>query len=83
MPRFRRKVTFVVAEQFFPDQPLPPGVHPASVQEYAPQPYVITAHGQRVYVEAGDWIIPEPNESGYYPCKDVIFRDTYEPAESA
>lgn len=44
-------------------------------------PHVHTIHkDQVVYIELGDWIIPEPNGINYYPCKPDIFEKTYEPA---
>jgi hypothetical protein len=79
--KFRKKPVIVDAEQFLPSRnpdELPTGVHPANVREEAPRPYVITAHGQRVYVEHYDWIIAEPDGRGYYPCKPDIFAATYE-----
>jgi hypothetical protein len=48
------------------------------------EPHVHTAHNnQAVAIEIGDWIVPEPNGSGYYPIKDEIFRKKYRPAELA
>ncbi len=44
------------------------------------KPHVHTAHNrQSVKLVDGDWVIPEPDGRGYYPCKDDIFRATYEP----
>lgn len=34
-------------------------------------------------VEQGDWIIREPDGSGYYPCAADVFAATYEPAEAS
>lgn len=68
------------AEQYLPGQQrnLPAGVHPASVQEEAPGAYVITAHGQRVYLEPGDWVAKEPEGDGYYPIKPSVFVKRWE-----
>jgi hypothetical protein len=52
------------------------------IDEEEPKYYVITAHAQRVYLVPGDWILPEPDGEGYYPCKDDIFKATYEPVET-
>jgi hypothetical protein len=41
--------------------------------------HVMTAHEQRVFLEPGDWIIPEPMPDRFYPCKPDIFAATYEP----
>jgi hypothetical protein len=43
-------------------------------------PYVVTIHRQRVYLEHGDWVIPEGDGVHFYPCKPDIFEATYEPA---
>lgn len=82
MPLFRSKPKVIDAEQYLPEQQraLVRGVHPANVQEYANQPYVITAHRQRVFIEPGDWIIAELDGRGFYPCKPDIFAATYEEA---
>lgn len=45
----------------------------------AARAYVVTTHGQRVYLADGDWITAEPNGDGYYPIKPDIFAATYEP----
>jgi hypothetical protein len=43
------------------------------------KPYIETIHhGQRVTVEEGDYIIPEPDGIHFYPCKPDIFDQTYE-----
>ena len=83
MAKFRKKPVVVEAEQYRLNRAgtLPPGVHPANVQEETYQPYVITAHGQRTPVVEGDWIIAEPDGRGYYPCKPDIFAATYEAME--
>lgn len=41
--------------------------------------YIETMHaGQRVNLENGDWILPEPDGIHFYPCKPDIFAATYE-----
>lgn len=37
-----------------------------------------TLHGQDLIVEPGDWIV-QGVKGELYPCKDDIFRETYEP----
>jgi hypothetical protein len=32
-------------------------------------------------LEPGDWVIREQDGSGYYPCKDDVFQQTYEVVE--
>lgn len=80
MPKFRKRPVIVEAEQYLPGRQRtdPSGLHPASVQEEALRPYVITARGERVYVDPGDWIIAEPDGCGFYRCEDHTFRATYE-----
>jgi hypothetical protein len=44
---------------------------------------IFTREG-RMKADFGDWIIREPfatDDRQFYPCKDSIFRATYEPAE--
>lgn len=44
-------------------------------------PHLHTIHeGQKVSLEVGDWILPEPDGVHFYPCKPDIFAATYEPA---
>jgi hypothetical protein len=38
-----------------------------------------TVHGEEAIARTDDWIIPEPVEGRYYPCKPDIFAETYEP----
>lgn len=45
------------------------------------QCYLETIHaGQRVNLEKGDWILPEPDGVHFYPCKPDIFAATYRPS---
>jgi hypothetical protein len=74
MPRFRKKPVIIEAEQFDGTND-PVGVWR---REEDRTPYVVTVHGQRCYIEPGDWIIPEPDGVHYYPCKPDIFAATYE-----
>ncbi len=83
MPLFRSKPKIIDAEQYLPDQQrdLVRGVHPANIREYANLPYVITAQGQRVHVEPGEWIVDEGDGIHFYPIADAIFKGPkgYEP----
>jgi len=81
MPKFRTKPREVVAEQFHA-YPADGEGWPKGVEvEDGGGPFVTTAHGQRVYLENGDWVIAEPDGRGYYPCKPDIFADRYEACE--
>ncbi len=84
--KYRKKPVVVDAEQFrgYYGTPYPQGVEfedngnsPERGKRY--QFYVVTAHGQRANIVSGDWIIAEPDGRGYYPCKDSIFKEFYEP----
>lgn len=87
MAKFRKRPVVVDAEQFlgFYATPYPLGVevednsnYPAALElrgRYAP--YVVTAHGQRAYLEPGDWVIAEPG--GYGVLKPDVFEASYEP----
>lgn len=79
MARYRSKPVEIEAEQFFPDKPLPFSSRGA-LNFDGDRWYVVTAHGQETTVVAGDWIIPEPDGRGFYPCKADIFEKRYEPA---
>lgn len=76
--RYRRKPTEVEAEQFTGRGDDPRGVR----RDQNRRPFVVTMHGQQVFVEPGDWILKEPAGSlayHFYPVRDSIFRETYEP----
>jgi hypothetical protein len=88
MARYRKRPVVVDAEQFggFYATPYPTGVKMEdnsndlnSEERY--RFYVVTAHGQRAYIQDGDWIIAEPDGRGHYPCKPDIFAAIYEPME--
>ena len=83
MPKFRKKPVVVEAAQFWPErEPLPDGVDFHGTDDTGAKHYSVrTAHGQRAFVVAGDWVIAEPGGRGHYPCKPDIFDSTYEPAE--
>jgi hypothetical protein len=83
---YRRRPTEVKAFQWWPGKEIP-GV--AYEEDYTTEdldgerrvrqrPYVVTAHGQRAYLAPGDWVLPEPNGRGFYPCKPEIFEANWE-----
>ena len=84
MSKFRKRPVVVEAVQFFPElYPWPNGVH--SEQDglsASGKCFVVTIHGQRAYLDIGDWIIMEPDGEHFYPCKPDIFEATYEPVEA-
>jgi hypothetical protein len=89
MPRFRKKPIEIEAEQYLgpnlvsrgqnlPNSPF--GVLWAEMWDGAKLcPYIVTIHGQKTFIECGDWIITEPDGVHHYPCKPDIFKDTYDP----
>lgn len=83
MAKYRKKPVIIEATRFDPHQmPWPDGVISWSGQ---PQPrdmswgYIQTLEG-KMHVMAGDWIITGI-AGEKYPCKDSIFRATYERVE--
>lgn len=60
---------------------LRPGRDPLGVHRDEIGAYVVTAHSQVVYLEDGDWIVAEPDGSGYYPIKPHIMEKRWEPIE--
>ena len=71
MPKFKKKVFEVHAEQYLPGKPKPSGVI-----LIAGVPMVETLNGRAV-VKPGDWVI-----TGFhgerYPCDRKVFEETYE-----
>lgn len=78
MPKFQKYAVIFEAEQFFSGAN--PETWPLGVQWGGDLPdgtgcyIVITAHGHATPIADGDWIIPEPNGNGFYPCKPDIFK---------
>lgn len=76
MPLFRKKAKEFEADQWFPGRDVP-GTCTCSESTRV---HVHTTHdSQLVDLEPSDWVIPEPNGDGYYPCKDAIFRAMCDP----
>jgi hypothetical protein len=76
--KFRKKSIVIEAEQFFGQQIK--GVHRRAIMgDRASDMIVETLEGTMI-VNEGDWIITGI-EGEIYPCKDSIFRKTYEVVE--
>lgn len=79
MAKYRKLPVAIEAEQFDPEK----RPWPAGVTEYAfsspGKHYIQTLEGMSD-VRPGDWIITGV-AGERYPCRDDIFRATYEPAE--
>lgn len=86
--KYRKKPVVVEAEQFDPKRQDQKGVCWQSCifnlgVKVDVVPHVHTIHNDQVVrLEAGDWIMPEPDGIHFYPCKDDIFKSTYEPVDS-
>ena len=83
MPRFQSKPREIEAEQYHGNTPFPAGVcktdhEQPTTRSGMDHPHVHTAHDQIVYLAPGDWVIPERDGRGHYPCKPDIFAATYE-----
>ena len=84
MPKFRKKPVVIEAEQFKEYGRLVHGMcnSRSCFASGNNMPHVHTIHNnQMVLLKVGDWVIPEPDGVHFYPCDDVIFRNTYEPTE--
>jgi hypothetical protein len=83
MSQYRSRPTVIHAEQWFPNKTVP-GVSFAEAEGGWSEGYfVVTTHGQKTWIQPGDWIVAEPSGNGHYPVKDAIFRDRYEPVPTA
>ena len=83
MPKFVKRPVPIQAEQFFYDKPMMVGVFypPTQGGFYIGDAFVVTAHEQRVYLQNGDWIVPEMDGFQSYSIKDEIFREFYTPLD--
>ncbi len=82
MPKFRKRPIVIEAVRFDPQsQPWPEGVKPwtGTRPRDMSYGYIQTLEGQ-MHVMAGDWITTGV-AGEKYPCKDEIFRATYERVE--
>lgn len=77
MKQYRKKPVVIEAMQWFPGVEHP-GVHFDERDALQAHPHVITVHEQKAFLAPGDWILPEPKEGHFYPCKPDIFAATYE-----
>ena len=78
MAKYRKKPAVVDAWQWPQEKDdMPEGAVKTDATGAA---YVVTMHdGQTVFLEDGDWDLPEPDGKHYYPVKPNIFKATYEP----
>lgn len=82
MAKYKRKPTTIEAIQWWPGM-IVNGVEefydPNPTDRNQPYPVVFTVNGP-VKIEPGEWIITGINGETY-PCKDEIFKKTYELVE--
>jgi hypothetical protein len=92
MPMYRRKPGRPVEAHQWQPGTRPPGVCPGSdglhvctKHHDGPGPaHVHTIHaGHVVYLEPGDWVLPEPDGHGFYPIRAAVFATCYEPVPAA
>ena len=82
MPMFKKKPVIIEAHQYKEYGGLVKGMCNSTTcfANVNKAPHVHTIHrGQTIDLEVGDWIIPEPDGEHFYPVKDDIFNNTYEP----
>ena len=78
MAKYKSKPVIIEAEQFFQDKPLPFSDKGACCFDGIDW-YVETMHdGQKCVIKSGDWILPEPDGTHFYPIKDEVCRNKYE-----
>ena len=82
MAQYRKKPIIIEAEQWNGNPVKGMCDSRICFMETNSQPHVHTIHkNQLVNLELGDWIIPEPDDEHFYPCKPDIFEATYELVE--
>jgi hypothetical protein len=88
MARYRKRPIKVDAEQWWPGRHVSgvafEAVEPAEsgdTLDFTVRAYVTTIHGQRAYLDPGDWVIAEPVAGRFYPCKPDEFARIYEPTD--
>lgn len=85
MSKYRKKPLIIEATQWFSGKDVKGVLLAARMKMDGTRdvaPYVTTIHGQVTWISEGDWVITEPGENnGHYPCKDEVFKATYEPVE--
>lgn len=85
MALYRKKPALREATQWLGPGYLAAGVEREWVPNYGTDTegvyryYVVTTHGQKTFVQPGDYIVREPDGNGHYPCKAEIFEREHEP----
>jgi hypothetical protein len=84
MAKYRKKPVVIEAEQYTEYGKLVKGMcnSQACYVDGNNRPHVHTIHNdQKIDLELGDFVIPEPDGEHFYPCKPDIFEATYEKVE--
>lgn len=80
MAKFRKKPVVIEAEQFRLDnRPAVLALAGDAIRLRGRVAFINTAEGE-MRADDGDWII-RGIKGEFYPCKDQIFRATYEPVQ--
>lgn len=94
MPSYRKRPVVIEAEQFTGARPWPEGVRgyrawgkesghtyydTTVTADEEPDYFQVTTLEGDVYIKPGDWLITGVRGEKY-PCRDDIFRETYEDA---
>ena len=74
--KYRKKPIVIEADQFHREGNIPKGVYP-QFEESRNTLYLIETRQGVLRVSEGDWIITGI-EGERYPCKDSVFKATYE-----
>jgi hypothetical protein len=86
MARYRSRPAEIEADQWFPGKDVrgvefgyeaidPTDLHPT----YRLRAYVTTIHGQRSYLDPGDWVADEGDGVHFYPIKPDKFEKRWDP----
>jgi len=75
MAKYRSKPCECEAFQWFPNMGLQGGVR---IDHDTNSYYVVTISGDTALVDAGDFIITEPDGIHHYPCKPAVFERRWE-----
>jgi len=81
MAQYRKKPVVIEAEQYTQYGKLVKGMCNSRSCYSAGNvaPHVHTIHNnQKVDLEIGDFVIPEPDGEHFYPCKSDVFHNTHE-----
>ena len=79
MGKFRKKPVVIEAEQWFPGRKVEGVVERPAIDSRSETVGIVKTLEGDMIAKPGDWIITGV-EGEKYPCKNEIFKKTYEPA---